>query len=54
MSAGETAFLALVIGSFVVFAVAMVWLRHDYVRFLGRSGGQAGKASDRLQAQMAE
>lgn len=54
MSVGEFAYLGLVIGSFAVFAVAVIWLRRDYVRFRDRSAGQPGMASARLQAQMAE
>lgn len=54
MTVGETAFLAMVIGSFVVFAVAMIWLRLDYVSYRDRSPRQAEMASSRLQVQMAE
>lgn len=54
MSVGEFAYLGLVVGSFAVFAVVVIWLRHDYVRFRDRSAGQPGMATDRLQAQMAE
>ena len=52
MSVGEIAFLALVIGSFAVFAMAMIWLRLDYVRFRDRAAGHPGL--NYLQAQMAE
>ncbi|MBX3499056.1 MAG: hypothetical protein KF889_06390 [Alphaproteobacteria bacterium] len=50
MSAGEYAYLALVIGSFLVFAAAVIWLRADYVKF--RDGRLPSTA--RLQVQMAE
>jgi hypothetical protein len=54
MSAGEIAFLSLVIGSFAVFAAATTWLRLDYVRFRDRTSGQVNTVDIRLQAQMAE
>jgi hypothetical protein len=36
MSAAELAYLALVIGTFAVFAISMIWLRADYVTFRQR------------------
>jgi len=50
MSAGELAYLALVIGSFAVFAVAVIWLRADYVTFCRRRPS----TSEQLQAWAAE
>ncbi|MBV9835390.1 MAG: hypothetical protein JO055_13335 [Alphaproteobacteria bacterium] len=50
MSAAELAFLALVIGTFAVFAVAMIWLRADYVTFRRRQPS----TSEQLQAWAAE
>ncbi len=41
MSAGELAFLALVIGSCAVFAVTMIWLRADYVKYRGQHPSMA-------------
>ncbi|MGE0424832.1 MAG: hypothetical protein AB7O88_21415 [Reyranellaceae bacterium] len=32
MSVGEMSYLGLVVGCFVVFAVAVSWLRSDYVK----------------------
>jgi hypothetical protein len=43
MSAGEVGFLALVIGCFAVFAVAMVALLWEYARHRARSGPQAAE-----------
>lgn len=50
MSNGELAFLAVVIGCFAAFALAVIWLRIDYVKHSGRRPSAAG----RLQAQYAE
>lgn len=50
MSTGELVFLALVVGCFAAFAVAVIWLRADYVKHAGRRSSAAG----RIQAQMAE
>jgi hypothetical protein len=50
MSDGELAFLAMVIGCFVVFAIAAIWLRADYVKFRGRRPA----ADERSQVQLAE
>ena len=50
MSDGELAFLALVIGSLVIFAVSMIWLRADYVKFRE----QSPSTEARLRVQMAE
>ena len=50
MSAAELAYLVLVIATFVVFAVAMLWLRADYVTFRRRHPA----TSEQLQAWAAE
>lgn len=50
MSTGELVFLALTMGCFTIFAVAVLWLRADYVKHSRRHPS----AVQRLQAQMAE
>ena len=50
MSAGELAYLALVIGTFAIFAVAMISLRTDYTTI--RRGHPA--TSEQLKAWAAE
>ncbi len=50
MSDGELAYLALVIGCFAAFAVAVTWLRADYVTFRRRHPSTPAST----QAQMAE
>jgi len=50
MSTGELAFLGLAIGCFIVFAVAVTWLRADYVKLRERGAPSV----DRLRVQMAE
>lgn len=36
MSTGELAYLALATGCFTIFAVVVIWLRSDYVKFRQR------------------
>lgn len=47
MSDGELLFLALTLGCFAIFAVAVIWLRMDYVK-------HRPSTVDRLRVQMAE
>ena len=50
MSAAELAYLALVIATFAVFAVSMMWLRADYVTYRRRRPS----TSEQLQTWAAE
>lgn len=50
MSTGELAFLGLAIGCFAIFAVAVIWLRADYVKLRERGTSSV----DRLRVQTAE
>lgn len=42
MSVGEMTYLGLVVGCFAVFAVAVIWLRSDYVKFRKSGAGRIG------------
>jgi hypothetical protein len=46
MSIGELSYLAIVIGCFAVFAVAVTWLRADYVKFRQRTPSTSAQPAE--------